>query len=129
MKEFVSNLYSRVAVTARYLLLRRQLAEIVRAIEPLNVADRKLLQIHVTREMEISARESRESSTTNAAFARARSDNSRLRVLGIAQWIASAFRETESSPHAEIQDMHRQLMRTLRLLKESLPAAAATAPV
>lgn len=125
MKAFVSNLYSRIAVTARYLLLRRQLAEIVRAIEPLNVADRKLLQIHVTREMEISARESREASTTNAAFARARSDNSRLRVLGIAQWIASAFRETESSPHGEIQDMHRQLMRTLRLLKESLPAAAA----
>ena len=124
MKAAAQRVFERFSLVARYLVLRRQLAEVVRMVEPLNVPDRRLLHAHVCRELDISARESRDSGTTNAAFQRARSDNSRLRVLGIAQWIASAFRETEESPHGEFQDLHRQLSRTLRLLRESVPASA-----
>lgn len=124
MKAVAQRVFERLSLVARFLVLRRQLAEVVRNIEPLNLPDRRLLHAHVCRELDISARESRDASTTNAAFARARSDNSRLRVLGIAQWIASAYRETEDSEHGEMQDLHRQLMRTLRLLRESVPASA-----
>ena len=97
MKETAQRIFARMSLVARYLVLRRQLAEVVRVIETLNTPDRRLLHAHACRELDISARESRDAGTTNAAFARARSDNSRLRVLGIGQWLASALRETISS--------------------------------
>ena len=124
MKETAQRIFARMSLVARYLVLRRQLAEVVRVIETLNTPDRRLLHAHACRELDISARESRDAGTTNAAFARARSDNSRLRVLGIGQWLASAMRETEESAHGEFQDLHRQLMRAFRLLRESVPASA-----
>lgn len=76
--------------------------------------------MHLAREFEISVHQSREASTTNAAFARVRSGNPRVRLLGLAQWLTSAYRETEESPYGEIQDAHRQVKRTMRVLRESV---------
>jgi hypothetical protein len=117
--DFAQRFFSRVGVFTRYVVLRRQLAEIARSMEALNVADRRALTAHTAREFDLSMRQSREASTTNAGFARARSGNARVRLVGIAQWLTSAFRETEDSPFSEMQDLHRQLMRTMRLLRES----------
>lgn len=119
MSEFATRFVNRVRGFARYVVLRRQIAGIARAVDGLNVADRRALIAHTMRELELSLRQSREASTTNAAFARARADNPRVRLVGMGQWIASAFRETEHSPFGEMQELHRQVMRLMRLLRES----------
>ncbi len=119
MSEFATRFVNRVRGFARYVVLRRQIAGIARAVDGLNVADRRALIAHTMRELELSLRQSREASTTNAAFARARADNPRVRLVGMGQWIASAFRETEHAPFGEMQELHRQVMRLMRLLRES----------
>jgi hypothetical protein len=117
--EFASNFINRVRIFARYVVLRRQLAQIARTIDGLNLADRRALIAHTQRELEISQRQSREASTTNAAFIRARAENPRVRLVGMGQWLTSAFRETEQSSFGEMQELHRQVMRMMRILRES----------
>lgn len=119
MNEIVQRTLLRLRVLGRYLVLRRQLADIRRQIDGLSTADQRALVAHANRELQISQRQSREAESTNAAFARARTGNPRVRLIGVAQWLVSAFRETEQSPHGEMQELHRQLMRTFRLLRES----------
>lgn len=119
MAEFASNFVNRVRVFARYVVLRRQLAAIGRSIDGLNLADRRALIAHTQRELEISQRQSREASTTNAAFLRARAENPRVRLVGMGQWLTSAFRESEQSSFGEMQELHRQVMRMMRILRES----------
>lgn len=119
MAEFASNFVNRVRVFARYVVLRRQLAAIGRSIDGLNLADRRALIAHTQRELEISQRQSREASTTNAAFLRARAENPRVRLVGMGQWLTSAFRESEQSSYGEMQELHRQVMRMMRILRES----------
>jgi hypothetical protein len=109
----------RVNGLARYMVLRRQLAEVARGVSRLSTADQRALAVHVHREFELSARQSREASTTNAGFARSRSSNARVRLLGMAQWITSAFRETEQAEYPEMTDIHRQIMRLMRILRQT----------
>jgi hypothetical protein len=117
--EFAAQFVNRIRAFARYIVVRRQLAAIARAIDGLNLADRRALIAHTTRELEISLRQSREASTTNAAFIRARADNPRVRLVGMGQWLTSAFRESEQSSYGEMQELHRQVMRMIRILRES----------
>jgi hypothetical protein len=119
MNDLVQRMLLRLRILGRYLVLRRQLADIRRQIDGLSTADQRALVAHANRELQISQRQSREAESTNAAFARARTGNPRVRLIGVAQWLVSAFRETEQSPHGEMQELHRQLMRTFRLLRES----------
>jgi hypothetical protein len=37
----------------------------------------------------------------------------------MAQWVTSAYRETEQSPFGEMQELNRQLKRSMRLLREA----------
>jgi hypothetical protein len=127
MNELVQRSVLRMRVLGRYLVLRRQLAEIRRSVDALSVADQRALIAHATREMQISQRQSREAESTNAAFNRARTGNPRVRLIGVAQWLTSAFRETEESEFGEIQELHRQLMRTFRLLREATGFATSAA--
>jgi hypothetical protein len=119
MIEMVQRTMLRIRVLGRYMVLRRQLAEIRRSIDALSTADQRALIAHASRELQLSQHQSREAETTNAAFDRARTGNPRVRLIGIAQWLTSAFRETEHSEHGGIQELHRQLMRTFRLLREA----------
>ena len=127
MNELVQRSVLRMRVLGRYLVLRRQLAEIRRSVDALSVADQRALIAHATREMQISQRQSREAESTNAAFSRARTGNPRVRLIGVAQWLTSAFRETEDSEFGEIQELHRQLMRTFRLLRQATGFATSAA--
>ena len=77
--------------------------------------------------MQLSQRQARDAETTNAAFARARTGNPRVRLIGIAQWLTSRFRETEQSPHGEMQELNRQLERSMRLLREATGYATSAA--
>lgn len=127
MNDIVQRAMVRMRVLGRYLVLRRQLAEVRRQLDALSSADQRAVIAHVAREMQISARQARDAESTNVAFARARTGNPRVRVIGMAQWLTSAFRETEQSPHAALQDLHRQLMRTMRLLRETTGYATSAA--
>ncbi len=51
-----------------------------------------------------------------------KADNQHLQLRGIALWLAVAYYETKESAYGDMQQLHRHLMRTLRLLKESMPA-------
>ena len=119
MSEIVQRTMLRMRVLGRYLVLRRQLAEIRRNIDALSTADQRALIAHAAREMQLSERQSRDAESTNAAFGRARTGNPRVRLIGIAQWLTSAFRESEQSDHGEMQELHRQLKRAFRLLREA----------
>lgn len=119
VKAAAQRMMLRVNGLARYMVLRRQLAEIARGVSRLSTADQRALAVHVHREFELSARQSREASTTNAGFARSRSTNARVRLLGMAQWITSAFRETEQAEYPEMTDIHRQIMRMMRMLRQT----------
>jgi hypothetical protein len=127
VNDIVQRTLLKMRVLGRYLVLRRQLAEMRRQLDALSSADQRAVIAHVTREMQISQRQARDAESTNVAFARARTGNPRVRVIGLAQWLTSAFRETEQSPHGELQDLHRQLMRTLRMLRESTGYATSAA--
>jgi len=54
---------------------------------------------------------------------RMRSDNLQVRLRGVALWLTVVYHETRDSPFAEQQELHRQVMRALRTLKEAVPAA------
>jgi hypothetical protein len=119
MNDFVQRTMVRIRVLGRYMVLRRQLAEVRRAMDGLSTADQRALLSHAQREMQVSQRQSRDAESTNAAFARTRTANPRVRLIGIAQWVTSAYRETEQSPFGEMQELNRQLKRSMRLLREA----------
>lgn len=119
MNEFVQRTMVRIRVLGRYMVLRRQLAEVRRAMDALSTADQRALLSHAQREMQVSQRQSRDAESTNVAFARTRTGNPRVRLIGIAQWVTSAYRETEQSPFGEMQELNRQLKRSMRLLREA----------
>ena len=58
-------------------------------------------------------------------FTRVRSDNPHVKLRGIALWLTVAYFETKDSEYGEAQNLHRQLMRTLRVLREYAPATTA----
>jgi hypothetical protein len=113
------RLFHRFGALARYVVLRRQLADINRRLARLEHADLRAVGSHLVRELELSTRQSREASTTNLAHSRANAPNPRVRLLGMAQWLASAYRETEDSDDESMREMHRLVMRSLRHLRES----------
>jgi hypothetical protein len=46
-----------------------------------------------------------------------------VKLRGIALWLTVAYHETKDSQYGEVQNLHRHLMRTLRVLKECVPPA------
>jgi hypothetical protein len=60
---------------------------------------------------------------TDIGLERMRSDNMQVRLRGVALWLTVAYHETKDSPFAEQQEVHRQVQRAIRALKDSIPAA------
>ncbi|MGH8212325.1 MAG: hypothetical protein ACREPP_03715 [Rhodanobacteraceae bacterium] len=50
---------------------------------------------------------------------RARSDNAQVRLRGIALWIAVAYHETRESSFPEFAELHRDVLRVMRQVKEN----------
>jgi hypothetical protein len=55
---------------------------------------------------------------------RARSDNAQVRLRGIALWIAVAYHETRESSFPEFAELHRDVLRVMRQVKENAAAPA-----
>ena len=62
-------------------------------------------------------------SGTDIGLERMRSDSLQVRLRGVALWLTVAYHETKDSQFAEQQELHRQVMRAMRALKDSIPAA------
>lgn len=131
------TIITRLIALTRAIQLRRQYREINKALEqfPPNVR-RQLAAISLREFSNASKSEFPHlyatppedkyrawGSGTDIGLERLRSDNLQVRLRGIALWLAVAYHETKDSPFGEQQELHRQLMRSLRSLKETIPAA------
>jgi hypothetical protein len=129
---FVTRL---IAVT-RAMQLRRQFREINRSLEQLAPNVRRQLAAIALREFASASKSEfphlyatppeekyRAWGTgTDIGLERLRSENLQVRLRGIALWLTVVFHETKDSPFGEQQELHRQVMRSLRTLKETVPA-------
>jgi hypothetical protein len=116
----------------RGLRLRRQLAEIEKQMRALPQRIYAQLALLTRRELDQAGesdfphlygtpREMRYSpygQGNEIGLARARSDSPQIAIRGIALWLAVVYHETRDSPHANMQELHRQTLRVLRLMKE-----------
>ncbi|MCB1601324.1 MAG: hypothetical protein R3F18_12695 [Lysobacterales bacterium] len=123
----------RTLALARYLTLRNQLKDLEKAITGLSLDQKRALAALTQKEFANAAaasvphlyssenpeRYSPWGNGTAIALDRIKSDNLPLKLRGIALWLAVAYHETKDVPYSEMQDMHRAVMRTMRLLKES----------
>ncbi len=124
----------RTLALARYLTLRNQLRELEKAISSLSLDQRRALYALSQKEFanaaacsvphlyssENAERYSPWGNGTAIALDRIKSDNLPLKLRGIALWLAIAYHETKDVPYSEMQDMHRAVMRSVRMLRESV---------
>lgn len=137
------RIVTRIIALTRSIQLNRQFREIEKAIGVLPMSQRRQLAAIAMREFATAAKcefphlygtvdQTQHyqpwGSGTDLGYSRMKSDNSHLQLRGIALWLAVAYHETRESKYAEMQDLHRHLMRTLRVLKESMPPAEAKQP-
>ena len=55
----------------------------------------------------------------DVGYERARSDNSQVRLRGMALWVAVAYHETREPSFPEFADLHRDVLRLMRQVKEN----------
>jgi hypothetical protein len=134
------RIVTRLIALSRSIQLNRQFREIEKTIADLPLASRRQLAALAMKEFAIAAkcefphmygtpendqRYQPWGSGTDLGFSRVKSDNPQVKLRGIALWLTVAYHETKDSKYGEIQNLHRQLMRTLRVLKESVPPVEA----
>jgi hypothetical protein len=132
------RIVTRIIALTRSIQLNRQFREIEKTISDLPLATRRQLAAIAMREFSSAAkcefphlygtvdqgqRYQPWGNGTEIGYARMKSDNPHVRLRGIALWFAVAYHETKESKYGDMQNLHRQLMRTLRVLKESLTPA------
>lgn len=118
--------------------LNRQLRSLRKRVDALPLPARRTLVTAVQQEMERAAQAPLPHLYADSAgdaryrpwgdgadvgYARARSDNTQMQLIGIARWYAVAWHETLDSPFAEAQRIHHQLAALLGELKRSIAPA------
>jgi len=130
------HIMTRLIALSRAMQLRRQFREINKTMELLPPNARRQLAGIALREFSSASKcefphlystppEEKYrawGSGTDIGLERLRSDNLQVRLRGVALWLTVAFHETKDSPFGEQQELHRQVMRSLRSLKEGAPA-------
>lgn len=128
------HIVTRIISMNRARALVRQFREIDRMINGLSVVSRQQLASLAMRELVQSGRcefphlygtpqEQRYmawGSGTEVGITRARSDNSQVRLRGIALWLAVVFHETRSAESGTLESLHRQVLRVFRQLKQNV---------
>ncbi len=129
------QIVTRLISMSRSIQLNRQFREIEKTIVALPIATRRQLAELVIKELAIASKcefphlyatpsEQQKyqlwGAGTDIGFTRMKSDNPVVRLRGIALWFTVAYLETKDAQFSEIQAVHRQLIRILRELKESL---------
>ena len=135
------RIVSRLIALSRSIQLNRQFREIQREIDSLPLATRRQLAALAVKEFSSASQcefphlygtpgetqgiEAAWGKGAEVGFTRVRSDNPHVKLRGIALWLTVAYFETKDSQYGEAQNLHRQLMRTLRVLREYAPATTA----
>jgi hypothetical protein len=134
------RIVNRIIALTRSIQLNRQFREVEKTIGELSFVTRRQLAAIAMREFATAAkceiphmygsvdqgpRYQPWGNGTDIGYARLRSDNEHLRLRGIALWLTVAYYETKESKSGDMQELHRHLMRTLRVLKEALPPGEA----
>ena len=128
---------TRLIALSRSVQLRKQFREINKALEDLAPTARRQLAAIALREFANASKSEFPhlyatppdekyrpwGSGTDVGLERLRSDNLQVRLRGVALWLTVVFHETKDSPFGEQQELHRLAMRSLRSLKEGVPAA------
>lgn len=123
----------RTLLLTRYLGLKRQLKEVEKATLELNAEQRRELVLLIDRELGCAAAapsphlygsqrihaSAAWGDGNDIAFERARADNMHLKLRGLAAWLAIVYHETRGHQSGEMQDLHKQVMRSVRLLREA----------
>ena len=138
------RIVSRLLALSRSIQLNRQFREIHKEIDSMPLAARRQLASLAVKEFANASQceyphlygtptEQQPTQQTpdslgkgvEVGFTRVRSDNPHIKLRGIALWLTVAYFETKDSEYGEAQNLHKQLMRTLRVLKEyAAPAPA-----
>ncbi|WP_440223583.1 hypothetical protein ACQQ2N_21285 [Dokdonella sp. MW10] len=127
------SILTRLIALTRGMQLRRQFKDIEKALEQLAPNARRQLAALAMREFSNAAKSEFPhlyATPPDAKYApwgtgtalgmeRMRSDSLQVRLRGVALWLIVSFHETKDSPYPEQRELHRQVMRTLRTLKES----------
>jgi hypothetical protein len=134
------RIVNRLIALTRSIQLNRQFKEVERTIGELPMATRRQLAAIAMREFATAAKSDAPQmygsidkgpryqpwgNGTEIGFTRMRGDNEHLRLRGIALWLTVAYYETKLSDSGDMQELHRHLMRALRVLKEALPPGEA----
>jgi hypothetical protein len=132
------RIVSRLLALSRSIQLNRQFREIQKEIDGMPLATRRQLAGLAVKEFSNASQcefphmygtpgEPQGMETwgkgVDVGFARVRSENPHIKLRGIALWLAVAYFETKDSQYSEAQNLHKQLMRMLRVLKEYAPPA------
>jgi len=131
------QLVTRLIALSRAVQLRRQFRGIEKALEELAPNARRQLAAIALREFTNASKSEFPhlyatppeekyrpwGSGTDIGLERMRSDSLQVRLRGVALWLTVAYHETKDSPFSEQQELHRQVMRAMRALKDSIPAA------
>jgi hypothetical protein len=131
------QLVTRLIALSRAVQLRRQFRGIEKALEELQPNARRQLAAIAMREFTNASKSEFPhlyatppeekyrpwGSGTDIGLERMRSDSLQVRLRGVALWLTVAYHETKDSPFSEQQELHRQVMRAMRALKDSIPAA------
>jgi len=122
-----------IAVT-RGVVLSREMSAIEREVAGLSVLDRRVLANLALRELAQASKTEHPhlyasqpteryrlwGTGTGIAMERMRSDNSQIKLRGIALWLAIAFHESKDSEFGGLKNFHRRVLKMMRQLKESL---------
>lgn len=137
----------RFLAMTRTMKLNRQLREVENAIYALPTPLSRQVASITAREMELAARcnppwmygtppeehDNEWGTGTDIGIARVRSDNPQVRMRGIGMWLAVVYHESQASRAAGSDELHRNVMRVVRQLKERIetiaPTSGSAAPV
>jgi hypothetical protein len=136
------RIVSRLLALSRSIQLNRQFREIQREIDTMPLATRRQLASLAVKEFANASQceyphlygtpsEQQVQGSevygkgVEVGFTRVRSENPHVKLRGIALWLTVAYFETKDSEYSEAQNLHKQLMRSLRVLKEYAPPATA----
>lgn len=131
------HLITRLIALTRGMQLRRQFKDLEKIIEQLAPNSRRQLAALAMREFSNASKSefphlygtapeekySPWGSGTAVGYERMKSDSLQVRLRGLALWLTVAFHETKESEFGDQRELHRLIMRTLRTLKESVPAS------
>lgn len=126
---------TRLIALTRAMQLRRQFREIDKTIEQMPSATHRKLAGLAMREFAVAAKSEFPhlyatppedkycpwGAGTSIGMERVRSDNLQVKLRGLALWLSVVYYETKDSAFPEQQLLHRQVVRSLRVLKEALP--------